>query len=65
MRETTSDILRGVKIILYYEPRATFAAEHDIIFFGTYNAEEMTPADRGELEVLGWHKQYDSWAHFI
>jgi hypothetical protein len=61
---SASAVHRGLEIIMKYEPDATTAAEHDVIFCGTYEPDKMTKEDLEELEGLGWHEQDDSWAKF-
>ena len=56
-------ILKGLQIIAKYEPKADFAAEHDIIYCGdegNYSAE-----DKQALDELGWFVSEDSWAFFV
>jgi hypothetical protein len=63
---TSEKIARGILLILKYEPKASIAAEHDIIYCGDYNPKILDPQDRNILEnELGWFESEDSWARFV
>lgn len=66
MNNLTKRILDGIAIILKYEPSASFACEHDIMYFGSYDSREnMTVEEKQKMAELGWIEQYESWAHFV
>ena len=66
LNEYAKRILDGIILIAKYDPQADFSAEHDVIYFGTYETyEEMTPEERAKMEAWGWHESYESWAHFV
>lgn len=59
-------VLAGMALIRKYEPHATLAAEHDAIWFGSYDtAERMTEAERQLMDAWNWHEDTDSWHHFV
>jgi hypothetical protein len=63
---TTKDILNGINLILKYESDATFATEHDEIFFGSADVKEaMTPEELILLEEWGWFEDQDSMKHYV
>lgn len=51
---TTDKILAGIEIILKYEPDADFAAEHEMIFFGSQDGTIMSNEDCDKLQEWGW-----------
>ena len=58
-------ILDGMLLIAKYDPQADFSAEHDVIYFGSYEtSQEMTPEERADMRAWGWHEEYESWAHY-
>lgn len=63
--ESTADILNGVLLILKYQPISMFSAEHDTIYFGYYDVEEMTKEDFEKMISWGWFEQYESWSHLV
>lgn len=54
--QTTQEILKGIQIILKYQPDATFACQQYTIYFGKYNKEDMTEEDCQKLLSYGWFK---------
>ena len=62
--KTTANILRGMSIILKYEPDALLHGEHDEVYFGAYETrEQMTPEEQAQMEEMGWRREADSWRH--
>ena len=57
-------IFEGLKIIEKYQPNFDTYAEHDTIYIGSYNPDEMTEQERVKMEELGWFEGEDSWQHF-
>lgn len=59
-------VLEGLKILLKYRPRSDVAAEHEAIYAGGPQPDQLTEDDRIELTNLGW--AYDvkltSWRKF-
>lgn len=59
-------ILAGIALIRKYEPSADIAAEHDVLYFGSYGTVyQMTTIEQQQMEAWHWHESYDSWAHFV
>ena len=59
-------ILNGIALIRKYEPNADFSAEHDTIYFGSYETrEQMTAEEQAQMDEWLWLEEYDSWAHFV
>jgi hypothetical protein len=59
--ESTIGILKGIALILKYEPSAKFSAEHDTLFFAAYSiSEQMTEEELKLMDDWGWFKGYDS-----
>lgn len=40
------------------------AAEHDVVYL-PLDPEKVSPEDAKRLEELGWHIEYDSYAHYV
>jgi hypothetical protein len=63
---TLDEVLNGIGLIRKYEPGASIAAEHDQIYFGSYDThEQMTPEEREQMEAWNWFEDVDSWSHFV
>lgn len=62
----TEKIIKGLQILSKY-PGNYIAAEHDIIYSGPSDAQDVTPEDAKELDELGWHVDSSSgaWARFV
>jgi hypothetical protein len=61
--EKTRSIVNGVAQILKYERSATFATEHDVLYFGSYlTSEQMTAEELQSMDDWGWFEEYESWA---
>lgn len=59
-------ILAGIALIRKYEPHADIAAEHDVLYFGSYaTVDQMTAAEQQQMEAWHWHEDSDSCAHFV
>ena len=56
--------MKGLEIILKYDPEATVHSEHDQTWCGS--TEDMTEEDHGKMENLGWFidEDVDSWSCF-
>lgn len=63
--ESTADVINGILLILKYQPEAMFASEHDLLYFGSYNLEEMTEEELQKMENWGWYEEYESKIHSI
>lgn len=61
----TEQVLKGIEIIHKYQPDAEFAAEHETLYFGSYDKEQMTTEDFQQMEALGWIEEYESWAIYV
>ena len=49
---TTEELLAGIALIRKYEPEAEFAAEHDVIYFGSYESKvQMTESEQENMET--------------
>lgn len=60
--ESTIGILKGIALMLKYEPSATLFAEHGTLFFAAYSiSEQMTEEELKLMKEWGWFKEYDSW----
>jgi hypothetical protein len=59
-------VINGINLILKYEPDASFSAEHEVIYFGSYETREMmTPEEQQQMEEWGWFKEYESWNRYV
>lgn len=60
-------IMRGLAIIRKYTEEKYMAAEHDIIYFGSYDdtLALMTEEDQRTMFACGWVKSEDAWAFFV
>jgi len=67
----TQNILKGVDIILKYNPLGTFSALHDILFFGDLSIKniEVSEEDKVLLEKLDWFLDEEfsdgEWAIYV
>lgn len=59
-------LIGGIQIIRKYETDPyPCAAEHDVLFCGSYaTREQMTEEERVLMAKYGWHEEYDSWEFF-
>lgn len=59
-------IIRGIEIIRKYESDPyPVAAEHDILYCGSYETrEQMTEEERDQMDIYGWTEVDDSWGFF-
>lgn len=60
------DIINGINIIRKYTKDKWLSAEHDIVYFGSYEEtfDKMTDEERRQMEKMNWVEEYDSWAHY-
>ena len=60
----TTRFAEGIRIIYAVQPTAEFAAEHDILYFGT--PEGLSAETIARLAVLGWFvdSQFECMAFF-
>jgi hypothetical protein len=42
-----------------------FAADHEQIWIGGPNEDELSEADREAVDKMGWFIDEDSWSHFV
>lgn len=59
-------ILKGLKILLRYDPQVECDAQHDVLLAGGPRPDKLGEEDRKELSDLGW--SYDvheeAWRKF-
>lgn len=60
----TTRFVEGIRIIHAAQPAADFAAEHDVVYFGT--PEGLSAETIARLNVLGWFvdSEFDCMAFF-
>lgn len=67
----TQNILKGVNILLKYNPDGGFYALHDTIFFGDLGREEIEVSEEDSilLKELGWTIDEEfsdgEWKHYV
>lgn len=62
---STADILKGIAIVLKYEPKAMLHGEHGEIFFGCYEETyaKMTLEEQQQMEDMCWGEEFGCWHH--
>lgn len=65
----TQDFLKGVNILLKYNPNGDFEALHEQIFFGDLGRKEIEVSEKDSilLKELGWFIDEDNeeWSTFV
>lgn len=61
------DVFAGLAILLKYDPKGDFAAEHDVIYCSDFPKEKISVEDLASLDENGWFwdKQFSCWATFV
>lgn len=59
----TKNFMNGCQLILKYQPNARIViGQHDTIYFGQYNGEDMNEEDWRNIRNWGWYEEEESWA---
>jgi len=67
----TQQLLKGVNILLKYDPNATFDALDEQIFFGRWIQDEgdikVSEEDKVRLEELDWFfdTEFEGWSYYV
>lgn len=67
----TQEILKGINILLKYNPKGDFSAYHEQVFFGDLLIQgiNISEEDRALLEELNWfidEEYYEGeWSHYV
>ena len=58
--------VRGLEILVSYEPDADFAVAHDELYFGAISPAQVSEEHLRELDAGGWFFDEDteSWTNF-
>lgn len=61
------DLIRGLQILQRYNPKASVAAAHEILYAGPGESTEISDVDAKELKELGWffEEEFNCWARFL
>lgn len=56
----------GLDVLLKYEPKGEFSAEHDQVWFHGREAKPLSKADEAKLRELNWFfdDEIDAWSCF-